>query len=310
MSDAPVALSEALQKVLVGERAGFRWYHIEDVSGPALDELAALYGLHELAIEDCRHGRTRAKFEEYDTHLFLVVNTLHFDPEKCEVWFGEFDIFVGKEFLISVHDGPSRTYRAVHPKFKSEARLAQPGRLLYALLDYIVDQYLPVLDTVESRIEELEQRAVSDPSPRLLSEIFDIRRALVDFRRVAISMREVVNHVLHRSDAWLRSQQAYFRDVYDHVVRVLDFVETYRDILNGVLDVHLTSTTNRTNEIVKVLTIYATLGLPLLLITGYYGMNFPNLKWLDDPNGPMYVHAMMALVSLTLLFVFKQRKWF
>jgi len=310
VSQVPHALSPALQSVQVGEKGGFRWFHLDDPRSTALDELAATFGLHELAIEDCRNVRTRAKFEEYEGHVFLVINTLHFDPEKCECWFGEFDIFVGKDFLISVHDGPSRTFRAVHPRFKADPKIAQPGRLLHALLDYIVDQYLPVLDTIEGRIEELEQRAYADPSPKLLEEIFELKRALIDFRRVATAMRETVNHVLHRTETWLRSQQAYFRDVYDHVVRALDFVETYRDILNGVLDVHLTATTNRTNEIVRVLTVYATLGLPLLLITGYYGMNFPNLLWIDDPNGPMYVHAMMGIVSLTLLFIFKQRKWF
>lgn len=310
MSQAPGALSPALQSVLVGEKGGFRWFHVDDPRSTVLDELAATFGLHELAIEDARNERTRAKFEEYEGHVFLVINTLHFDPEKCECWFGEFDIFVGKDFLISVHDGPSRTFRAVQPRFKADAKIAQPGRLLHAMLDFIVDQYLPVLDTIESRIEELEQRAYSDPSPELLSEIFELKRALIDFRRVATAMRETVNHVLHRTETWLRTQQAYFRDVYDHVVRALDFVETYRDILNGVLDVHLTSTTNRTNEIVRVLTVYATLGLPLLLITGYYGMNFQHLPLLDDPNGPMYVHAAMGIVSLLLLLIFKHRKWF
>jgi magnesium transporter len=298
------------ESCLVAERAGFRWYHVEDVKGPALDELAAAFGLHELAIEDCRTARTRAKFEEYENHIFVVVNTLHFDPEKYECWFGQLDVFAGKDFLISVHDGPSRTFRAVHPRFKVDPRLAQTGRLLHALLDYIVDQYLPVLDSIEGRIEELEQKAYAEPSPKLLAQIFELKRALIEFRRVATSMRDTINYIVHRSEPWLRQQQAYFRDVYDHVVRAMDFVETYRDILTGVLDVHLTATTNRTNEIMKVLTIYATIGLPLLLITGYFGMNFPDLPLLHHPNGVQYMHWAMIVMSLLLLWIFKRRHWF
>ncbi len=295
---------------LVGERAGFRWYHVEDVKGPALDELAQQFGLHELAIEDCRTERTRAKLEQYEDHIFLVANTIHFDPEKCQSWFGEMDFFVGKDFLISVHEGPSRTAQAVLPKFQADAKLAHPGRLLHAMLDVVVDRYLPVLDTIEARIESLEDEVHKGPSSRLLAEIFTLRRALVEFRRVATGMREVLNQLLRCAEPWLRSQHAYFRDIYDHVVRALDFVETYRDLLTGVLDVHLTAIANRTNDIVKVLTIYATLALPFLLITGYFGMNFADLPLLHRPHGALYVSAGMGVIALTMLWFFRRKGWF
>ena len=304
------ATSPAAAACLLGTRAGFRWFHVEDVRGPALDQLAAEFGLHELAMEDCRNERQRAKLEEYENHLFVIVNTVHFNPEKNECWFGEFDIFVGKDFLISVHDGPSRTVGAVRPKFEADPRLAHPGRLLHALLDCVVDRYLPVLDSNDDRIDALEEEVHRGPSPRLISEIFAIKRALIDFRRVAISMREVINQLLHRTEPWLRSQQAYFRNVYDHIVRALDFVESYRDILTGVLDVHLTATANRTNEIVKALTIFATLALPFLLVTGYFGMNFAGLPLLNHPHGALYVSGGMAAIALVLLWLFKRRGWF
>jgi len=297
---------------LVGERAGFRWYHVEDVQGPALDELAAQFGLHELSIEDCRNHRQRAKLEEYENHVFIIFNAIHFDAAKEKCWFREVDFFVGKDFLISVREGPSpsRTVQAVLPKFEADPRMAHPGRLLEAMLDFMVDQYLPVLDTIEDRIEGLEELVVEKPSPKLLSEIFTVRRALIDFRRVATAGREVVHHLLNRTEPWFRSQQPYFRNIYDHIIRVLDFVETYRDLLTGVLDVHLSATANRTNQIVKVLTVWATIALPLIVITGYFGMNFPNLPLVGRPLGIAYLTGALAVMGLGLLWAFRRRGWF
>jgi magnesium transporter len=308
MSEANTTTAAAA--CLLGQRAGFRWFHVEDVHGPALDQLAAEFGLHELAIEDCRNERQRAKVEGYENHIFVIVNTVHFDPDKCECWFGEFDVFVGRDFLISVHDGPSRTMRAVRPKFEADAKMSHPGRLLYTLLDYVADRYLPVLDSIEDRIEALEEEVHKGPSTRLIAEIFAIRRALIDYRRVATSMREVINQLLRRTEPWLRSQGAYFRNIYDHYVRALDFVEAYRDILTGVLDVHLTATANRTNEIVKALTVYATLALPFLIITSFFGMNFHRLPLLNHPYGGLYVTGGMLALAGGLLWFFKRRGWF
>lgn len=305
MNELPAAVAGCL----VGERAGFRWFHVEDTKGPALDALAAHFGLHELAIEDCRHIGQRAKVEEYEGHVFIVANAIHFDKDKLGCWLGEVDFFVGKDFLISIREGPSRTFAATLPKFKADAKLAHPGRLLMAMLDFMVDQYLPVLDTIEDKIEELEEQVLRDPSPQLLARIFDLRRALIDYRRAAMSMREVLNHLLYRTEPWYRSQQAYFRNVYDHVVRALDFVETYRDILNGVLDVHLSATANRTNDVMKVLTVFATLATPMLLITSFYGMNFDYLPLLHSPRGALVATAGMLLISVAMLAYFRHKRW-
>jgi len=297
---------------LIGERDGFCWYHVDDTKGPALDELAAQFGLHELAIEDCRNHRQRAKIEAYDDHLFVIFNSVHFSPEQQECWFGEIDFFVGKNFLISVREGPtpSRTVAAVLPAFRSNPTMAHPGRLLQSMLDFVVDQYLPVLDTVEDRIEQIEEQILENPTPRLLADIFALRHALIDFRRVALAGREAINHLLYRAEPWIHSQQPYFRNIYDHIVRALDFVETYRDILTGVLDVHLSATANRTNEIMKRLTFWATIAIPFLLITGFFGMNFPNLPWLESSLGWIYALLTMIAVGGAMAAYFKHRDWF
>jgi magnesium transporter len=307
--EAMAELGEASRACLVGERNGFRWFHVEELHGPALDELAKCYGLHELALQDTRDERTRAKLEQFEGHFFIVLNTLRFNPATCESSYGEFDIFVGKEFLISAHDGPSRTAAAVKPRFMADPHLAHPGRLLHALLRTIVSRYPPVLDSVEEKLDALEDQVYMQPTPARLNEIFRLKRALVDLRRAAISMREVLNGILLRDEVWLKSQFLYFRDIYDHVLRALEFVDTYRDILTGVLDVHLTATANRTNEIMKVLTIFATLATPFLLVTGFFGMNFSRLPWLDDPLGGLWATLIMAGIGLGMLFYFRRRGW-
>lgn len=302
-------ITAAMDACLVAERSGFLWYHVEDVHSPALDELAARFSLHELAIEDCRSEQQRAKVEDFDRYLFIIANNVHFEPEKDDCFFGEIDFFIGKDFFISVHAGPSKSYRAVRPKFDKDPKMAHPGRLLESFLDWLVDQYLPVLDSIEERIEIIEERVVERPSPEMLSEIFSLRRALINFRRVATSMREVVHNLLTRTDPWLKSRHAYYRNIYDNVIRALDFVETYRDILNGVLDVHLTATANRTNEIMRVLAIFATLATPFLMITGFFGMNFQRLPWLREPFGAVWATIVMLGMSGAMLWYFYRKGW-
>ena len=303
------SLSPQVAPYLLAERPNFRWFHVEDVQGSALSDLAREYGLHELAVEDCRTPGTRAKLEEYENHLFLVINTIHFEPDQCECWFGEFEVFLCKDLLISVHNGPSRTAAAVRPRLADDERLAHPGRLLYEILRTIVGRYLPVLDSIEERIDVLEDRAYEKPSPQLLSEIFSVKRALINYRRVATTMREVAGHLLNRSEPWLRSYHHYFRDIYDQIVRALDFADTYRDILTGVLDVHLSATANRTNDIMKVLTVYATLATPFLLVTSFYGMNFDFLPFIHHPLGPLIITGTMFVTSFGLLWYFRRKGW-
>jgi len=299
---------EAAQS-LIAERNGFRWFHVEDVRGPALPALAAYLHLHELAVEDCRQTGTRAKLEDYGDHLFIVVNTIHFEPEEKSCWFGEFDIFVGKDYVLTSHDGPSRTVAVVRPRFESTAKLAHPARLIHALLGVIVGRYMPVLDGIEENMDAIEENAFSEASPELLGELIRIRRALLEFRRICTTMREVAHLLLSRQEPWLRSHHAYFRDIYDQVLRSLDFVDTYRDILTGIMDIHQTTIANRTNDVMKVLTIFATLATPFIVISGFYGMNFDFLPFARHPLGSLFATAIMLTIGLGMLWYFRHRRW-
>lgn len=298
-----------LAPYLMGERNGFRWFHVEDVKGPALPALAAHLHLHELAVEDCRQTGTRAKLEDYGDHLFIVVNTIHFEPKDKFCWFGEFDIFVGKEFVVTSHHGPSRTVAMVRPRFDSTVKLAHPARLLHALLGVIVGRYMPVLDGIEENMDDLEERVYANASPEVLGELIRLRRALVEFRRICTTMREVAHLLLTRHEPWLRSHHAYFRDIYDQVLRSLDFVDTYREILTGIMEIHQTMIANRTNDVMKVLSIFATLATPFIVISGFYGMNFDSLPFARHPLGSLFATAVMLAIGLGMLWYFRRKKW-
>lgn len=287
-----------------------RWYHLEDPASPLLDQLAQVFQFHELEVEDCRHRGQRAKMEEYENHVFVVATTLHFVPETCGVWFGELHVFVGPDFVVSVHVGPTRSVSEVLPRIKANPKLQRPDKILHALLDNIIDRYPPVLDTIGERIDELEDEVWADPTPKCLSDIFALKRSLLEFRRAVASVREMVNAFLRLRPPYLRADMAaYWRDLYDHLVRALELIDSYRDLLTGVLEVHLSSTANRTNNIVKALTIFATISMPLLVVSGFYGMNFPNLPLLNHPLGATVASVAMVLLSGGLLLYFRRRGW-
>ena len=315
--DQPVETTPAsapapeLTAVEVHRNAHLRWYHLEEPDSPILDRLAQEFGFHELEIEDCRHLRHTAKLEEYENHLFLIGNTLHFVPETLGVWFGELDIFLGQDFLVTVHAGPTRSVREVLPRVQSTSKMQRPDRVVYALLDSMVDRYLPVLDEIGDRIDQIEDAIHSSPTPKTLEDIFALRRGLTEFRRVLASMRETVNALMRFRPPYFRTDMAaYWRDLYDHIIRAITEIETQRELLSSVLEVYLTATANRTNEIVKVMTIYATIVLPMVVITGYFGMNFQHLPFQDWPYGVHIVNVLMIGLTAGLLVYFRRRRWF
>lgn len=309
-AETKVQAASETESLVIHQHAGLKWYHLEDPNSPLLDQLGQELGFHELEIEDCRHLRHTAKLEEYDTHIFLIANSLHFVPETCGVWFGEIDLFLGQDYLVTVHAGPTRSIEQVLPKVKAVAKMQRPDRILHAMLDTVVDRYLPVLDMIGDRIEQVEDEIHEDIRTQTLTDIFALKRALIEFRRTVSSMRETINGVMRLRAPYFRADMAaYWRDLYDHVIRALNTIETYRDLLTGVLDVYLTASANRTNEIMKVLTIYATILLPMVVITGYFGMNFQHLPLLEWRYGTMVVHVLMLFSTLGLLLYFRKRRW-
>jgi magnesium transporter len=282
------------------------WFDVDDPASPELDELARRFGLHELQIEDCRHRPQRPKTEEHDHYLFTVLKHIH---NEGELRFDDVDIFLGPDFLISVRKADQRVLDGVRARAEQEGA-DRLDRLFYMIVDQIVDGYQPVLDKFADEIADIEDVVLDCPDPETLGKIFALKRKLVDFRRVAGGMRDVVNSLARREKGVLGDDlDPYFRDVYDHVVRAVDMIETYRDLLSGALDIYLSSVANRTNQVMKVLTIWGTVALPLVIITGFFGMNL-KLPWSSDPHGTTYAVILMGVSTVAILAYFKMKRWF
>ena len=282
------------------------WFDIADPASPELDDLARRFELHELQIEDCRHRPQRPKTEEHDHYIFAVLKHIH---DGSELEFDDLDLFLGRDFLISVRSADAVVAEKVRAR-AGEEKVDRLDRLFYMIVDEIVDEYQPVLDKLADEISEIEDVVLDHPNPETLARIFSLKRKLVEFRRVAGGMREVVNSLIRREKGLVGDDlDPYFRDIYDHIIRTVDLIETYRDLLSGSLDIYLSAVANRTNEVMKVLTIWGTVALPLVIITGFFGMNL-HLPWTNSPYGTDYAVALMAISTIAVLVYFKMKRWF
>lgn len=286
---------------------GLAWFDVSDPMATELDELAKRFGLHELEIEDCRHRPQRAKVEDYPNHIFVVLKYLSNDREMAR--FDDLDVFLGEDFLITVHPGQCPLLGKA-AKGAREKRAKQLDHILYAITDEIVDEYLGLLDVFSDQICRMEGQVLERPEPPVLAEILRLKRLLIEFRRAASGMREVVNSIMRRESGPLHKDlDPYFRDLYDHLMRTVELAETQRDLLTGSLDIYLSAVANRTNEVVKVLTIYGTIALPLVIITGFFGMNL-HLPWTNSSYGAWYASGLMLLSTAVVLLYFKRKRWY
>jgi len=285
------------------------WVHLADPDSPELDELARQEGFHELDVEDCRHHRQIAKITVQDHYTFVVAKTLHFNEKRLRLHFEDFNIFVKPDHIVTVPEGPTDAAEKALDRLSKAARPVAVPKLVHTLLDVIVDEYLPCLYRMGEQIDRIEDEVLEKPSPKSLQRIFHLKRLLIEFRRNAIMMREVLAHFLRTGADAPDPLRPYYRDVYEHAVRTIDLTETYRDLLTGALDIYLSAVANRTNQVMKVLTVYGTIALPLVVITGFYGMNV-KLPWQDSPRAVWIVAGMMGAVSAGVLWYFWRKKWF
>lgn len=288
----------------------FEWHDIADPKDPELDTLAARYGLHPLHIEDCRHRNQSAKVEEQNGYIFAVLKPAVLRP-GCELDIDDLDVFLGPGYLITVREGAHATVGPLLDHVRANWASRCQGEVFYRILDGVVDSYLPVLDAFSESIDGVEDEVLENPAPEILQRIFDLKRGLIQLRRVLGNTRDVAGH-LQRTESPLveRELWPFLRDVYDHVVRNLDLVETQRDLINGALDIYLSSVANRTNQVMKVLTVLGTIALPALVISGIYGMNVEGLPWKSHPHAFGIVSGITLAVTLVLLVLLKVLRWF
>jgi magnesium transporter len=285
------------------------WYDIRDPQDPQLDELAAKYKLHALHIEDCRHRNQNAKVEPQDGYIFVVLKPVEMDAE-CVIDAGDLDIFLGADYLITVQETACPSLTQILSRVRSVANNLRPDQLFYRIADGVVDSYLPILDGISEKIDGLEDQILEDPQPDMLQQLFDLRRALIQLRRIMSNSRDVMGNLGRNEYPQLgRDLAPFLRDVYDHVTRNLDTIEIHRDLLTGAMELYLSSVANRTNQVMKVLTIFGTIATPALVITGLYGMNLQHLPFANHPHSWGIVISLIAAVSGFMLLVLRKLRW-
>lgn len=283
------------------------WFDIDDPSSPVLDELARRFHLHELQIEDCRRPPQRAKTDEYGGYVFSILKHVRKKDDRAP--FGDLDVFLGPTFLITIHPGACPAIEKLR-QLVEQRHIKRLDQIFYHLVDAVVDDYLPLLDNTAEQVSNIESEVLEKPDPPMLRRIFRLKRGLIEFRRIAADMREVVNTLMRREQGLMGDDlDPYFRDVYDHLLRAVDLIETYRDLLTGSLDIYLSAVANRTNEVMKILTIWGTVALPLVIITGFFGMNLP-LPWQSRAHGTLFAVGLMAASTVLVLLYFKRKHWF
>ncbi|MGA7952439.1 MAG: magnesium/cobalt transporter CorA [Gloeobacterales cyanobacterium] len=297
----------SLKTEIVG---GVCWTDFDNPQDPEFDEMARSLNFHPLALEDCHNDIQLAKIDDYGAYLFIIFNPLHLDPTSMDLQIQEVEVFLGKDYLVSVHDQPCAS---IEQAIRDAARFSikSSGRLFHALIDNTVDQYLPVLDAIGEQIDVLEDQAYEGPSAKFLEDVFTLKRSLITFRRAVGFQREMLNTLLRYDNELIpRDIQPYLRDVYDHVLRAQEMVESYRDLLTGILDIYLTSLSNRTNDVAKLLALIGTLFVVPTLISGVFGMNVPLPYGLNDnPQAFWWVIGGTVVITGSMLSWFKYRGW-
>ena len=296
------------------ETPSVTWINVEGLADVEfLDELGKLFGFHPLALEDVLNCGQRPKVEDYGAYHFIVLKSLRYKPEEGGLEMEQISFFLAGNFVITLQELPGDSFEAVRERIrkgKGQIRGMGPDYLAYALIDALVDEFFPVLEAYGERIEALETELVLAPTPETLQAIHQIKRDLLLLRRTAWPERDVVSSLQHEESDIIRpGTQVFLRDCYDHIIQVIDMIETYRDLAAGMLDVYLSSISNRLNEVMKVLTIISTIFIPLNFIAGLYGMNFQHMPELDKPWGYPAILGFMAVVALALLYYFRRKRW-
>jgi magnesium transporter len=299
------------------DTASVTWINVEGLADvPLLESLGRHFKLHPLSLEDILNCGQRPKVEDYDDYEFVVLKSLHLETEGLSV--EQISLVFGKNYVITFQERPGDSFEPVRERIrkgKGLIRRAGPDYLAYALMDALIDEFFPVLEQYGERIEALEDDLVDRPSPQAVHQIHGLKRDLLVLRRAAWPERDLVNSLLRAETPLIHPEtKVFLRDCYDHMVQAMDMIETYRELAAGMLDVYLSSVSNRMNEIMKVLTIISTIFIPLTFIVGIYGMNFdtaspwnmPELHW---RFGYLYCLGLMAAIAAGLVAYFRRKGW-
>lgn len=299
---------------LLKDQSAVIWIDMESPTEADEQVLLDVFKFHPLTVEDCRENRHYPKVEQFEDYLYFIVHGVRADtsPERFNTI--ELDGFLGSNYVITYHHDYFRSIDDVQQLLRTTPVACQRGAsfLLHQILDHVVDYYSPVLDDFDDRINRLEQDIfmLKHPNNRILSEIMELKRSVLRLRRISVKQMDILMR-MSRGEFPLISEEMrpFYRDVCDHLVRVVDLSESYRDLISGSMEAYLSVVSNRLNEIMKVLTIFSAIMLPLTFIAGIYGMNFDNMPELHSEYGYYATWGIMIAVAVAMLLFFKRRGW-
>jgi len=278
-----------------------------------IEKLGKCFEIHPLVLEDILNTDQRPKMEDFDKYIFLILKMLFIDDKTQEIHSEQVSLILGKNFVISFQESIGDVFDAVRERIrKIKGRIRKMGSdyLAYALIDAIIDNYFIILENIGERVESMEQDLVSNPVPKTLQQIYNLKREMIYLRKSVWPLREVINSLLREESKLIKdSTDVYLRDLYDHTIQTIDTIETFRDMLSGMLDIYMSSVSNKMNEIMKVLTIFAAIFIPLTFIAGIYGMNFQYMPELSIQWAYPAVWIVIIVVTVTLLIYFKHKRW-
>jgi len=290
------------------------WINISGVHEiKVIEEIGKHFNLHPLILEDIVDTDQRPKIKDFGNYIFIILKMLYYDKKDDEMKVEQVSLVLGKNYVISFQEREGDVFDLIRERIRNnmgQIRKAGADYLIYVLIDAIIDNYFIIIEKLGEEIENLEDKVISQPNPANVQAIHKLKRDLIFLRKSVWPLREVIN-ILERGESplILESTNLYLRDVYGHTIQVMDTVESLRDIISGILDIYLSSVNTRMNEIMKILTIIATIFIPLTFITGIYGMNFqfmPEIKWFW---GYPLILSVMSIIGIIMVVFFKKRKW-
>jgi len=291
-----------------------RWINVDGLHQvEVLERVGDAFELHPLVLEDILNTGQRPKVEDFGNYVYIVLKMFCSNDTKDEIVEEQISLILGPAFVISFQERPGDVFEPLTERIKSDRgpiRKMGADYLAYALLDSVVDSYFVILEKLGERMEFLEEELVTNPRTETLQVIHNLKREIAFLRKSLWPLREIVSRLERGESALiLESTQLYLRDVYDHIIQVIDTVETLRDMLSGMLDIYLSSVSNRMNEVMKVLTMIATIFIPLTLIVGIYGMNFQHMPELQWRWGYPLVWLIMLAIGTSMLVYFRRKRW-
>jgi magnesium transporter len=292
---------------------GLLWVDIEDVTNEDAGLLSNVFRFHPLAVEDCISKNIHPpKIDDFEGYLFIIVHGINYHIESDVVETTELALFLGKNYIVTSHDVPMRSVSSMLDRVRKDGRLMRRGAdfLAHDIIDALVDNIMPTINGMDEKNDQLEAEALHEPKRETLMSIMQLKRSILALTRVILPQREIVNR-LSRGEYGLISErtQIYYRNIYDHLVRIEMLTLGLRDMTESVLSTYLSSVSNRMNEVMKVLTLIATIFIPLTFIAGIYGMNFANMPELQWRYGYFSILIIMAVIGISLVVYFRRKSW-